>query len=74
MQQKQDAPAQPAKRGRGRPKAESKHTPCAFTFTIYADHLQGLATVGITAAQAKRIAREAATKAIISMLDKVCGG
>ena len=59
---------QPA-RGRGRPRAQVKHKPCAFTYTVPADALLELQKQGISREKAMRIARHAANTAILNFIN-----
>jgi hypothetical protein len=58
------------KRGRGRPKVETPHTPCAFTYTVHQNLLADLQRIGISADKAKRLARQAANAALINILQQ----
>jgi hypothetical protein len=57
-------------RGRGRPRADVKHKPCAFTFTIFAEYLAELEKKGISPTKAKMLAREAATTALKNIISQ----
>ncbi len=64
MQENKEQP----QRGRGRPRVEAKHKPCAFTFTIYAEQLIELQALNIPAQKAQMIARSAAAAAIQNLI------
>jgi len=57
-------------RGRGRPRADIKHVPCAFTFTIFAEHLAELEKRGINATKAKMLVRQAANLALQNIISQ----
>ena len=61
---------QQPRRGRGRPRAEVKHKPCAFTYTVNAAILADLQRIGVTPEKAKRLARQAANAALFNILSQ----